>query len=637
MISIKNMSQQMTRGFLSLMLFLGLSLASSAQVKLYLEDFTISTGETKTVSLVLDNDQTATQMQATLVLPYGLTYVNGSVAMTSRVKGRGAVAQASTQTGKLVIVETDGTIDAGSGAVITFSVYANALLPEGDNEISLSDIVVSNADANQINTEEENTAIVTMLGLSYCAFAAPEEIELSVDEEYQVDVTLTNEGVEDLSAFSGKLALPKGLEIVEGEDGKFIYSDRTPAPLSFEFKDYEGYTTFVLSSSNNTKITGTDGVIFSFTLKATADLAVNPDNIVLSELRVATPAGASAECEDVTIRVKNLTGEQLDADKAAFEAYQTEQVAAAAELVKEDDPEECAEIVAAAQDAIEALTYDETKTLDENKANVDAIINQLKKDLADVRPLAGDITGNGDVDVDDVQAFIDILLGAEGAIDDVDLWSINAYDTPDEYETYKKYDVNGDGYFDVADAQAILNLALGLNVDGTVPEAAARFTIDNNVTLNAKAIAISNGITRYAISVEGALEYTAFQMNVKVQKGMKVLSEIAEGMTLKANDTADGHRIVGIGNSVNRANGEFMYVDVEGQGNVSFENVCFSTQNGMAVRLNMGDATGILSVNAARSQVNGTYDLSGKPLKSMQKGINIVRRADGSTKKVMVK
>ena len=71
-----------------------------------------------------------------------------------------------------------------------------------------------------------------------------------------------------------------------------------------------------------------------------------------------------------------------ETDEAAFNAYKIEQEAAADALAQDGDSEASQQLIADAKAAIDALTYDETKTLDENKAAVDAIINQLKDDLA---------------------------------------------------------------------------------------------------------------------------------------------------------------------------------------------------------------------------------------------------------------
>ena len=375
MINITTIRKRMTKGLLLMMLFLAQSVVSSAQVKLYMEDFTISSGEWKQVSLLLDNNQTATQMQVEITLPNGMSYDYGSAAKTSRVKGRGATVQASMNGQKLIIVETGGTIEPGSGEVITFTVHDNNL-SVGDHTMTLSNIIISDPNGDQLNQEETNTVTVKKLGLEDCFFAGPESIDVTVGKEYQVDITLTNEGIYNLSGLQGKLALPAGLEIVPGEDGKFIYSYRTPAPLEFTFKEYEGYTSFVLSSSDNTLINGRSGVIFSFKVKADVSLAENT-TILLSDLHVAATSGLSANVPNVEIKVVNTSV----ADKAAFEAYQADKVAEVEAMPLEGDSETTLTLIANAKSAIEALTFDYALTLAANKAAVDAIVNKLTADV----------------------------------------------------------------------------------------------------------------------------------------------------------------------------------------------------------------------------------------------------------------
>ena len=65
--------------------------------------------------------------------------------------------------------------------------------------------------------------------------------------------------------------------------------------------------------------------------------------------------------------------DRLAADKAAFEAYKAEQKAAVEAMAEEGDSTDAQQIIADAAAAIDALTYDEAKTLDENKAAVDAL------------------------------------------------------------------------------------------------------------------------------------------------------------------------------------------------------------------------------------------------------------------------
>ena len=376
MISITNISKRMMRSCLLLVVLL-LTQASFADTKLYLEDFTIASGETKEVSLILENDAPATALQVSIDLPTELSYIENSVQKTDRVKGRGAVVQASASTGKLVIVETDGTIAAGEGAIITFKVQAGDDLDGDTKPVELSNIIVSDANGDQLNENESYTATAKYLGLD-CKFTAPESLEVSVGKEYQVDVTMTN--VQSLTAFQGTLTLPEGLEIVVPDADEpselFIYSDRIPMTNQFKFQKGESSISFVLSSTMNSEIVGNDGVIFSFKVKATEVLAEESE-ISLTNMYVARTTGKSQLCDPVTISVKNTSV----ADKAAFEAYQTEQAAAVEDLAEEGDSEEAQAIIAAAVDAINALNFDYALTLDENKAAVDELVAPVAEAL----------------------------------------------------------------------------------------------------------------------------------------------------------------------------------------------------------------------------------------------------------------
>ena len=74
--------------------------------------------------------------------------------------------------------------------------------------------------------------------------------------------------------------------------------------------------------------------------------------------------------------------EQLERDKNAFEEYREKQLKAIEALTKEGDSEACKELIEAAKEAVEAVTYDESKSLKENKAALDRLVSGLKDDLA---------------------------------------------------------------------------------------------------------------------------------------------------------------------------------------------------------------------------------------------------------------
>lgn len=380
MINITTIRKRMTKGMLLMLLFLAQTVISSAQVKLYLEDFSVSRADMgsangKAVSLILDNNAVATQLQVTIDLPEGLEYVPNSAKKTDRIKSGDAFVEASTATGKLVIVGTDVNVAVGSGAVITFNVKPNASLTEGKHEIKLSEIIVSDENANLLNNVTASTSTVTMLSLGSCKMEAPAMLEAELNKEYQIDVTLSNEGVDNVAAVSGTVTVPAGLEIIAGEEGKFIRSDRAQSPLSFKVKEFDGYTNFVLSSNRNTVITGTDGVLFSFKVKADASLAAGAA-IKLSDLRVADADGKSAPMSDIEIKVV--------INKLSFAKYE---LSTAIEKVKAIETEgmEGADALAAAirqaEAALNATTIDDVDAAKETLAQAVSVFN--KANLAD--------------------------------------------------------------------------------------------------------------------------------------------------------------------------------------------------------------------------------------------------------------
>ena len=380
MINITTIRKRMTKGMLLMLLFLAQTVISSAQVKLYLEDFSVSRADMgsangKAVSLILDNNAVATQLQVTIDLPAGLEYVPNSAKKTDRIKSGDAYVDASTATGKLVIVGTDVNVAVGSGAVITFNVRPDATLKDGDHQIKLTEIVVSDENANLLNNVTASTSTVTMLSLGSCKMEAPAMLEAELNKEYQIDVTLNNEGVDNVAAVSGTVTVPAGLEIIAGEEGKFIRSDRAQSPLSFKVKEFDGYTNFVLSSNRNTVITGTDGVLFSFKVKADASLAAGAV-IKLSDLRVADTDGKSAPMSDIEIKVV--------INKLSIAKYE---LSTAIEKVKAIETEgmEGADALAAAirhaEAALNATTIDDVDAAKEALAQAVSVFN--KANLAD--------------------------------------------------------------------------------------------------------------------------------------------------------------------------------------------------------------------------------------------------------------
>ena len=101
-----------------------------------------------------------------------------------------------------------------------------------------------------------------------------------------------------------------------------------------------------------------------------------------SATTISTQLAADLEAQ----RAAEAAAAQLAADKAAFEEYKAAKAAELNALAQDGDSAASKALINNAKAAVTAMTYDESKTLSENKAEVDtnaqAISSQLTADLA---------------------------------------------------------------------------------------------------------------------------------------------------------------------------------------------------------------------------------------------------------------
>ena len=86
-----------------------------------------------------------------------------------------------------------------------------------------------------------------------------------------------------------------------------------------------------------------------------------------------------------TIFGKLVSDVEIQRSIDEFNTYRTEQSSAVDALSRSDDSAAAAKLISDAHDAIDALVFDETKTLAENKTEVDTIVSKLISDLTPVR------------------------------------------------------------------------------------------------------------------------------------------------------------------------------------------------------------------------------------------------------------
>lgn len=226
-------------------------------------------------------------------------------------------------------------------------------------------------------------------------------------------------------------------------------------------------------------------------------------------------------------------------------------------------------------------------------------------------PIKGDTNNDGSVDVADHGVIRDNIL--ENA----------------DYDA--KLDINEDQYVDCADLTAVVNIILYGDWQGEPdPASGVRGQASADVlTLNY----VSNG--RYALMLQSGRSYNSFQMDLDVPAGMTLVSEDAGSHTVMTSRLENGKTrvlVFSLNNAAFEGN-EILYLNVAGEGTLSAENIIFADANANAVRMTLGNATGINGVD--QNETNTIYDLSGRKADTMRRGVNIIRKVDGTTKKVL--
>ena len=216
------------------------------------------------------------------------------------------------------------------------------------------------------------------------------------------------------------------------------------------------------------------------------------------------------------------------------------------------------------------------------------------------------------------------------SIDVVDHAIIRNYILDNEEPPYvKKYDANGDQSVDVGDLTAVVNLILYDNVEGpSDPTSGVRGEVSADVlTLNY----VSAG--RYALNLQSSRAYNAFQMDLDIPEGMTLISEESTSHEVMTRRLANGKTrvlVFSLNNAAFEGN-DLLYLNVAGQGTLTAENIIFADQNANAVRLTLGNATGINGVGQ-EGRIEKAYDLSGRKVEKLQRGVYIV-----NGKKVAIK
>lgn len=144
------------------MMVMAVAMSAAATDRFYIEDFSIAAGETRTVEILLDNEEEYTAFQADLYLPEGLTATN--IALTGRKSANHTLSVSHWADGGRRLLSYSIRVmpySGNSGALVTMDLTASEDW-SGPATISLRNIVFTTTTGAELPFADE-TCTVTLL------------------------------------------------------------------------------------------------------------------------------------------------------------------------------------------------------------------------------------------------------------------------------------------------------------------------------------------------------------------------------------------------------------------------------------------------------------------------------------------
>ena len=280
----------------------------------------------------------------------------------------------------------------------------------------------------------------------------------------------------------------------------------------------------------------------------------------------------------------------------------------------------------------------------ETVANAHAFISQIEALVAEGQKNTyklGDVDKDGKVTIFDVQE----IAGLVG--DRVDYSELYASDPVKAVAANVVAD-NGEQKISSADLAEAINLMMGrTTAPGRLARAAVRASVEESSNIISTAfVSEEAGVRRYAVSILNSAALVAGQIDIKLGEGVTLVDVVAADRA-ESHEVAlfhhgvDSKRVVlfNMDNAVIEGqNGAVVYVDVIGDGAVAvaIEEAIFADRDANSYRLAKPEGTSgiedtVIDNNGGLKQ--RIYNAAGQALRGIQRGVNIIRNADGSVTK----
>ena len=288
-----------------MLLAMGCIAAFAQGNKLYIEDFDIAPGETKTLDIILENEDPVSSLQFDITFPTGLSYVENSLErVTSRITRTShsivAAKQPTDEQGKSVycmgILSTssemaNSAVKLNEGALLRIKVMAD--IDYKGSSIQITDIIGSNGtvspsvrldmDACDVNA---NVHVGDLKNEQTDVVVRPLEFAT-------VDFALDN--IIDIVGLQAVVTLPEGINLAEDKYGEYItYSNRLSGNVVASISLLPGETNkyqLLISSLTSDKFEGSKGTLFG--LNIMANKSFKSGDIKVSDIKVSSVYGVS--------------------------------------------------------------------------------------------------------------------------------------------------------------------------------------------------------------------------------------------------------------------------------------------------------------------------------------------------------
>ena len=268
--------------------------------KLYIEDFDLAPGETKTLDIILENEDPVSSLQFDITFPTGLSYVENTLErVTSRI----------TRTSHSIVAAKQGENVYRMGILSTSSEMANSSV-KGNNGTLLRIKVTADNDykgsfiyMDGIIGSNGTVSPSVRLNMDACEVNANVRVgDLKNEQTYvvvrplefaTVDFALDN--IIDIVGLQAVVTLPEGINLAEDKNGEYItYSNRLSGNVVASISLLPGETNkyqLLISSLTSDKFVGSEGTLFG--LNIMANTSFKSGDIKVSDIKVSSVYGVS--------------------------------------------------------------------------------------------------------------------------------------------------------------------------------------------------------------------------------------------------------------------------------------------------------------------------------------------------------